>query len=163
MIIKISDQIRSVAQSFPTLCDPMNRSTPDLPVHHQLLEFTQTHIHQVSDAISSSVIPFFSCPQFLPASESCPMSQLFSWGGQNTGVSASASFLPKNTQDWSLEWTGWSPCSPGDSQESSPTPQPCCSTGLMGPGGPRGKEFYESKFWLFTLMGRQGIMKFGLL
>ena len=49
-----SDQIRSVAQSCPTLCDPMNRSTPGLPVHHQLLEFTQTHIHRVSDAIQPS-------------------------------------------------------------------------------------------------------------
>ena len=56
-------------------------------------------------AISSSVIPFSSCPQSLPASESLPMSQLFAWGGQSTGVSALASFLPKNTQDWSpLEW-----------------------------------------------------------
>ena len=45
------DQIRSVAQSCPTLCDPMNRSTPGLPVHHQLLELTQTHVHRVSDAI----------------------------------------------------------------------------------------------------------------
>ena len=59
-------------------------------------------------AISSSVIPFSSCPQPLPASESFPMSQLFAWGGQSTGVSALALFLPKNTQDWSpLEWTGW--------------------------------------------------------
>ena len=59
-------------------------------------------------AISSSVVPFSSCPQSLPASETFPMSQLFAWGGQNTGVSASASFLPKNTQGWSpLEWTGW--------------------------------------------------------
>ena len=59
-------------------------------------------------AISSSVIPFFSCPQSLPASESFPMSQLFTGGGQSTGVSALASFLPKNTQDWSpLGWTGW--------------------------------------------------------
>ena len=47
-------QIRSVAQSCPTLCDPMNRSTPDLPVHHQLPEFTETHVHQVSDAIQPS-------------------------------------------------------------------------------------------------------------
>ena len=53
-------------------------------------------------AISSSVIPFFSCPQSLPASESFPMSQLFAWGGQSIGVSASASVLPMNTQDWSL-------------------------------------------------------------
>ena len=59
-------------------------------------------------AISSSVVPFSSCPQSLPASGSFPMSQLFTWGGQSTGVSALASFLPKNTQDWSpLEWTGW--------------------------------------------------------
>ena len=59
-------------------------------------------------AISSSVIPFSSCPQSLPASGSFPVSQLFSWGGQSTGVSALASFLPKNTQDWSpSEWTGW--------------------------------------------------------
>ena len=59
-------------------------------------------------AISSSVVPFSSCPQSLPASEPFPMSQLFAWGGQSTGVSALASFLPKNTRDWSLsEWTGW--------------------------------------------------------
>ena len=59
-------------------------------------------------AISSSVVSFSSCPQSLPASESFPVSQLFAWGGQSTGVSASASFLPKNTQDWSpLDWTGW--------------------------------------------------------
>ena len=59
-------------------------------------------------AISSSVVPFSSCPQSLPASGSFPMSQLFAWGGQSTGVSALASFLPKNTQDWSpLGWTGW--------------------------------------------------------
>ena len=59
-------------------------------------------------AISSSVIPFSSCPQSLPASESFPMSQLFTWSGQSTGVSALASFLPKNTQGWSpSEWAGW--------------------------------------------------------
>ena len=59
-------------------------------------------------AISSSVIPFSACPQSLPASWSFPMSQLFAWGGQSIGVSASASVLPMNTQDWSpLGWTGW--------------------------------------------------------
>ena len=59
-------------------------------------------------AISSSVIPFSSCPQSLPASGSFPLSQLFTWGGQRTGVSASVSVLPMNTQDWSpLGWTGW--------------------------------------------------------
>ena len=66
-------------------------------------------------AISSSVVPFSSCPQSLPASKSFLMSQLFAWGGQSTGVSALASFLPKKSQ-------GWSPCSPRASQESSPTP-----------------------------------------
>ena len=75
-----SVQFSSVAQSCPTLCNNMNRTTPGLPVHHQLLEFTQTHVHRVSvhPAISSSVVPFSSCPQSLPASESFPMSQLFS-------------------------------------------------------------------------------------
>ena len=59
-------------------------------------------------AISSSVIPFSSFPQSLPASGSFPMSQFFTWGGQSIGVSASASVLPMNTQDWSpLGWTGW--------------------------------------------------------
>ena len=58
-------------------------------------------------AISSSVIPFFSCPQSLPASESFPVSQLFAWGGQSTGVAALASFPPKKSQGWPSEWTGW--------------------------------------------------------
>ena len=63
--------------------------------------------HWCHPAISSSVIPFSSCPQSLPASGSFPMSQLCAWGGQSIGVSALASFLPMNTQDWSpLEWTG---------------------------------------------------------
>ena len=67
-----------------------------------------TSIKSVMPAISSSVVPFSSCPQSLPASESFPMSQLFAWGGQSTGVSALASVLPMNTQDWSpSEWTGW--------------------------------------------------------
>ena len=59
-------------------------------------------------AISSSIVPFSSCPRSLPASESFPMSQLFAWGGQSTGVSALASVLPKKSQGWShSEWTGW--------------------------------------------------------
>ena len=58
-------------------------------------------------AISSSVVPFFSCLQSLPASGSFPVSQFFAWGGQSFGVSALASVLPMNTQDWSLAWTGW--------------------------------------------------------
>ena len=170
-------QFSSVTQSCLTLCEPMNRSMPGIPVDHQLPESTQTHVHCVSDtikqshplsspsppalnlsqhqfssvhfshsvmsnslqphdlqharppcpsptpgvhsnshplsqwchpAISSSVIPFSSCPQSLPASGSFPMSQLFAWGGQSTEVSALASFRSKNIQDWSpLEWTSW--------------------------------------------------------
>ena len=75
-------------------------------------------------AISSSVIPFSSCLQSLPASESFPMSQLFPWGGQSTGVSASTSVLPKNTQDRSpFEWTGWISLQSKGLSESSPIPQ----------------------------------------
>ena len=105
--LKGSVQFSSVAQSCPTLCDPMNCSTPDLPVHHKLPEFTHTHAHQVGMP-SSHHIPFSSCPHSLPASGSFPLSQLFAWGGQSIGVSASASVLPMNTQDFSpLGWTGW--------------------------------------------------------
>ena len=79
--------------------------------HHQLPESTETHVHRVSDAIQPShplSSPSPPADQFLPASESFPMSQLFSWGSQSIGVSALASFIPKNTQDWShLGWTGW--------------------------------------------------------
>ena len=105
-----SVQFSSVAQSCLTLCDPMNHSTPGLPVHHQIPEFTQTHVHRVwcHPAISYSVVPLSSYPQSLPASGSFPMSQLFTWGGQSIGVPASASVLPMNTRDWSpLQWTGW--------------------------------------------------------
>ena len=107
-----SVQFSSVAQSCPTLCDPMNRSTPGLPVHHQLPPRVHSDSRPSSQwchpAISSSVIPFSSCPQSLPASESFPMSQLFTWGGQSTGVSALASVLPKKSQGWSPSvWIGW--------------------------------------------------------
>ena len=63
--------------------------------------------HWCHPTILSSVVPFSSCPQSLPASESFPMSHLFAWGGQSTGVSALASFPPKKSQGWSPEWTGW--------------------------------------------------------
>ena len=125
-IIKKLKLFSSVAQSCPTLCDPMNRSTPGLPVHHQLLEFTQTQVHWVGDAIQPSHPLASPSPPALNPSQhqSFPMSQLFAWGGQSSGVSALASFLPKKSQGWSpLEWTGWSPCSPRGSQESSPTSQ----------------------------------------
>ena len=111
LCLPIIYQIRSVAQSCLTLCDPMNHnSTPGLPVHHQLPEFTDSHPSSqwCHPAISSSGVLFSSCPQSLPASESFPMSRLFAWGGQSTGVSTSASFLPKKSQGWSpSEWTGW--------------------------------------------------------
>ena len=105
-----SVQFSSVTQSCTTLCDPMNRSTPGLPVRHQLLEFTQSYIHWVDDAIQPShpVVRFSSCLQPFPASASFPMNQLFTSGGQSIRVSASMSVLPMNTQDWSpLGWAGW--------------------------------------------------------
>ena len=78
-------------------------SSPTPGIHPNSCPSSRCH-----PAISSSVVPFSSCPQSLPASESFPMSQLFTWGGQSIGVSALVSVLPKNTQDWSpLEWTGW--------------------------------------------------------
>ena len=91
-------------------------ATPWIAAHQAPLSITNPRVHPNSrpsshwchPAISSSVVPFSSCPQSLPASESFPMSQLFASGGQSIGVSALASFLPKNTQNWSpLEWTGW--------------------------------------------------------
>ena len=106
-----SVQFSSVAQSCLTLCDPMNCSTPGLPVHHHLPEFTQTHIHRVRDAIQPSHPRSSPSPPALNPSKHqsfFPMSQLFSWGGQSTTVSALASFLPKKSQGWSpSEWTGW--------------------------------------------------------
>ena len=87
----------------------MDCSMPDSPVHHQLPELTQTHLHWVSDAIHPShpVIPFSSNPQSFPALGSFQMSQLFASHGQSIGVSASASVLPMNVQDWfPLGWTG---------------------------------------------------------
>ena len=89
-------EFSSVSQACPTLCDPMDCSMPGVPVHHQLLEVTQTHVHQT---ISSSVIPFSSCPQSLPASESFQMNQFFASGGQSIRVSVSPSVLPMNVQD----------------------------------------------------------------
>ena len=110
-ITHYSVQYSSVAQSCLTLCDPMNCSTPGLLAHHQLPEFTQNSCalsRWCHPAISSSVSPFSSCPQSLPASGSFPMSQLFAWGGQSIEISYSASVLPMNTQDWfPLGWTSW--------------------------------------------------------
>ena len=95
-----SVQFSSVTQSCPTLYDPMNCSTPRLPVHHQLPEFTQTQVHQVGDAIQPSHPRSSPSPPAPNPSQhqSFPMSQLFACGGQSTGVSAFPSFLPKKSQ-----------------------------------------------------------------
>ena len=94
------------------LCDPINCSTPGLPVHHQLPEFTQTHVHRVSDAIQPSYPLSSPSP---PAPNPSQHQSLFQWVNSShevakvlIGVSALAPVLPKNTQDWSpLEWTSW--------------------------------------------------------
>ena len=91
------------------LCNHMNCSMPSFPVLQYLPEFAQISCplgQWCHPTISSSALPFSSCPQSLPASGSFPMSQLFASGGQS--IRASASVLPKNIQDWfPLEWTGW--------------------------------------------------------
>ena len=80
-----SVQFSSVTHSCPTLCNPMNRNTPGLPVHQTPGVHSDSHPSSpwCHPAISSSVVPFSSCPQSLPASKSFPMSQLFAWGGQS--------------------------------------------------------------------------------
>ena len=103
----LNHQFSSVTQSCPTLCDPMNRSMPGLPVHHQFLELTQPHVHWVSDAIQPSH------PLSSPSPLALNLSQhhgTFKWvsSSQSIGVSALAPVLPMNIQVWSpLGWTGW--------------------------------------------------------
>ena len=116
-----------LTESCPPLCNPMDCSTRGLPIHHQLLGFTQTHVHWVSDTIQ----PFH--PLLSPSPPAFNLSQhqgLFQWvicspsGGQSIGVSASASFFQRNPRaDILQNVLVGSPCSPRDSQESSPTPQ----------------------------------------
>ena len=120
-------QFSSVSQSCSTLCDPMNRSTPGLPVHHQLPEFTQTHVHQVSDAIHPSHPLSSPSP---PAPNPSQHQSLFQWVNTSHEVAKVLEF-----QLWhhSFQWNPGadllqnglvgSPCSPRDSQESSPTSQ----------------------------------------
>ena len=120
------DQFSSVAQLCPTLWDPMNCSMPGLPVHHQLLEFTQTHVHWVGDAIQPSH------PLSSPSPPALSLSQhqdFFKWVSSSHQV---ARVLEFQLQHQSFQWTPrtdlhdglvGSPCSPRDSQESSPTPQ----------------------------------------
>ena len=117
-------QFRSVAQSCPTLCDPMNCSTPGIPVHHQLLEFTQTHVHRVSDAIQPSNPLSSPSP---PAPNPSQHQGLFQWVNSLHEV---AKVLEFQLQHQSFQWIPGtdllsdglveSPCSPSDSQES------CC-------------------------------------
>ena len=105
----LSVQSSSVTQSCLTLCDPMNCRMPGLPVHHQLPEFTQTHIHWVGDAIQPShpLLSPFSPAFNLSQHQGLFQSQFFASVGQSIGVSASASVLPINIQDWvPLGWTG---------------------------------------------------------
>ena len=104
-----SVQFSSVIQSCPTLWDPMNHSTPGLPVHHQHHYSNSCPLSRwCHPTISSSVVPFSSLLQSFPESGSFQMSQFFTSGGQSIGVSLSASVLPMNVQDWfPLGLTGW--------------------------------------------------------
>ena len=112
----------SVAQSSPSLCNSMDCSTSCSSLSPGVHSDSHPSSQWCHPAISSPVVPFSSCPQSLPASESFWMSQLFTRGGQSTGVSASASFQRTPRTDLQNGLVG-SPCSPRDSQESSPTPQ----------------------------------------
>ena len=108
--VDLSVQFSSVAQSCPTLRPHESQhSRPPCPSPTpRVYSNSCASSWWCHPAISSSVAPFSSCPQSLPASGSFPMSQLFTWGSQSIGVSASASVLPMNTQDWSPSgWTGW--------------------------------------------------------
>ena len=119
--------VSSVAQSCPTFCDPMHCSTPGLPVHHQLLEFTQTHLHRVSDVIQPSH------PLSSPSPPAFNLSQqqgLFQWVSSSHQVAKVLEFQLQHQSfqwmfrtDFLLDRVVGSPCSPRDSQESSPTPQ----------------------------------------
>ena len=120
-------QFSSVAQSCPTPCDPMNCSTPGLPVHHQHLEFTQTHVHWVGDAIQPSH-PLSSLSP--PAPSPSQHQSLLQWVNSSHEVAKVLEFQPQHHSfqrnpraDLLQNGLVGSPCSPRDSQESSPTPQ----------------------------------------
>ena len=122
-----SVQFSSVAQSCPTLCNPMNCSTPGLSVHHQLLEFIQTHVHRLGDAIQLSHPLSSPSP---PAPNPSQHQGLFQWVNSSHEV---VKILEFQLQHQSFQWTPrtdliqnglvGSPCSPRESQESFPTPQ----------------------------------------
>ena len=106
----LSVHFSSVAQLCPALWDPMNHSTSGLPVHHQLPEFTHSHVHRVGDAIHHLILchPLLLLPSILLSIRVFANESAHTWGGQRIGVSALASVLPMNTQDWfPLGWTGW--------------------------------------------------------
>ena len=123
---RLDDQFSSVTQSCPTLRDPMNRSTAGLPVHHQLPEFTQTHVHQVSDAIQP---PHLLSSPSLPAPNPFQHQSLFQWVNSLHEVAKELEFqlhnhsLQRNPKEILQNGLVGCPCSPRDSQESSPTPQ----------------------------------------
>ena len=117
-----SVQLLSLIQLFEISCTAEHQSSLSTPNLQSLLKFMCFKLVMPYTTISSSIIPFFFCPQSLPASGSCQMSQFFSSGGQRIGASASASVLPMNIQDWfPLGGLVWFPCSPRDSQKSLPT------------------------------------------
>ena len=126
-MILTSVQFSSVTQSCPTLCDPMNRSTPGLPVHHQLPEFTQTHLHRVSDTIQPSHPLSSPSP---PAPNPSQHQSLFQQVNSSHDVAKVLEFqlqhhsFQRNPRaDLLQKGLVGPPCSPRDSQESSPTPQ----------------------------------------
>ena len=127
MLNQLSVHFSSVSQLCPTLYNPMDYSTPGLPVHHQLLEFMQTHIHWVSDAIQPSH------PLSSPSPPAFNLSQhkgLFKWVSSSHQVAKVLEFqLQHQSFQWIFravflwDWLVWSPCRPRDSQQSSVTPQ----------------------------------------
>ena len=123
--IHSSVQFSLVAQSCPTLCDPMNRSTPGLPVHHQVLDFTQTHVHWVRDAVQPSHPLSSPSP---PAPNPSQHQSLFQWVNSLHGVAQVLEFqlqhhsFQRNPRVNLQNGLVGSPCTPRDSQESSPTP-----------------------------------------
>ena len=116
-------QFGSVTQSCPTLWNPMDCSTPGIPVHHQLLELTQTYLHWVGDGIDHLILcrPLLLPPSIFPSIRVFSNKSVFASGGCSIGVSAP--ILPMNIQDWfPLGLTGWISLQSKDSQEFSPTP-----------------------------------------
>ena len=126
-VVFSSVQFSSVAQSCPTLWDPMNHSMPGLPVHHHLPEFTKTHVHRVRDAIQPSHPQLSLSP---PAPNPSQHQSLFQWVNSSHEVAKVLEFQPQHHSfqrnpraDLLQNGLVGSPCSPRDSQESSPTPQ----------------------------------------